>query len=175
MKKSILTISMITASIATAQAATGFYAGGTIGQAYDNSAALSKSSDTDYSLLAGYQVNPYFSVEGNYANYGTQINSVGITNKSTSWGIYAVGVLPLPTISNAFSLYGKLGMAQVHTAVDLGGSSNRSNLAYGAGIQYAISSNVDLRAGYDRVSIGNGVNVPQSNINSYSVGAIYHF
>ena len=175
MKKSLSTIAMIAASIATAQAATGFYAGGTIGKAYDNSATLSKSSDTDYSLLAGYQINQYFSVEGNYANYGNQIDAAGLTNKNTSWGIYAVGFLPLPTISDAVSLYGKLGMARVHTAVDAGSSVNRSNLAYGAGVQYAINSRFDLRAGVDRVSIGNNVNVAQTNINSYSVGAIYHF
>ena len=87
MKKSLTTIAMIAASIATAHAATGFYAGGTIGKAYDNSATLSKSSDTDYSLLAGYQINQYFAVEGNYADYGNQIDAAGLTNKNTSWGI----------------------------------------------------------------------------------------
>lgn len=175
MKKSMITIALITASIATAQAAPGFYAGATIGQARDGMAGLSKNSDTDYSLLAGYQFNPYFSVEGNYADYGKQTDYMGFSSKNTSWGIYAVGYLPLPTISDAFSLYGKLGLAQAHTSTDLNGSSNRNHLAYGAGIQYALDSNVDLRAGYDRVSVGNGVNVAQSNINSYSIGAIYHF
>ncbi len=175
MKKSIFSIAMITASIATAQASTGFYAGGTIGQARDSMSGLSKSSDTDYSLLAGYQFDRYFSVEGNYADYGKLTDYLGNSAKNSSWGIYAVGYLPIPSISDSFSLYGKLGLADAHTSTDLNGSANRNHLAYGAGVQYAISSNVDLRAGYDRVSVGNGTSIAQSNINSYSIGAIYRF
>jgi OOP family OmpA-OmpF porin len=175
MKKSIFTIAMITASIATAQAATGFYAGATIGQARDDMTGLSKSTDTDYSLLAGYQFNRYFSLEGNYADYGKQTYYTGQGAKNSSWGLYAVGYLPISSISDGLSLYGKLGMAQAHTSTDLMGSSNRNHLAYGAGLQYAVRSNVDLRAGYDRVSVGNGTTIAQSNISSYSIGAIYHF
>lgn len=174
MKKSIFTIAMIAASIVTAQAATGLYAGATIGQARDDMTGLSKHSDTDYSLLAGYQFNPHFSVEGNYSDYGKQTYYTGQGAKNSSWGLFAVGYLPIASISN-LSLYGKLGMAQVHTSTDYAGSSNRTHLAYGAGLQYAIGSNVDLRAGYDRVAAGNGITIAQSNINSYSIGAIYHF
>jgi opacity protein-like surface antigen len=168
-------MAMSAASIAAAQAATGFYAGATIGQARDDMAGLSKHSDTDYSLLAGYQLNPYFSVEGNYADYGKQAYYTGQGISNSSWGLFAVGYLPISSISDSLSLYGKLGMAQAHTSTDLSGSSNRSHLAYGAGLQYAVASNVDLRAGYDRVSAGNGTTIAQSNINSYSIGAIYRF
>ena len=175
MKKSIFTFAMITASIAGAHAATGFYAGATLGQARDDMAGLSKSSDTDYSLLAGYKFNANFSLEANYADYGKLTDYMGRSAKNSSFGLYAVGYLPIPAISEALSLYGKLGLAQAHTTTDLSGSSNRNRFAYGAGIQYAVASNIDLRAGYDRVSVGNGTNVAQSNINSYSVGAIYHF
>ena len=170
-------------------ASNGFYAGVTVGQAradsYASSASLSKSTDTVASILAGYQFNKNLGIEAFYGGAGkfTGTNTVGTTGsgKADVFGVDVVGTLPL---TDAFSLYGKLGYASSKTTAS---SSNgimtgatRSAATYGLGLQYDVSSAVGIRAGWDRYgnAVANGSAIGSKdnfNSNVYSVGAVFRF
>ena len=79
-------------------------------------ANIEDNTDTTYTLRGGYRFNPYFAVELGYydlGNYGfngkigsTEVNG---TAKAKSYGISAVGILPL---GQQFDLYGRIGWAE---------------------------------------------------------------
>lgn len=108
-----------------------WYIGGTIGQAtYDISKSdldLSDSniddSDTALKILAGYQINPYFSVEAGYADLGelkiTNVEEgtwagggelVDYINSSAEVTGFIVNVVGKYPLSDKVNAYAKLGM-----------------------------------------------------------------
>ncbi|WP_435627567.1 porin family protein [Candidatus Ferrigenium straubiae] len=167
----------------------GFYAGVTAGQArassYASNVTLTKSTDTVAGILAGYQFTRNWGAEAFYTGAGkfTGVNTVGVTGSGNAdtWGLVVVGTLPL---SDAFSLYGKLGYASTKTSAS---SSNgimkgatRSAETYGLGATYNINKSVGIRFGWDRyaAAVANGTAIgSKDNFDSdvYSVGAVFKF
>jgi OOP family OmpA-OmpF porin len=119
---------------------------------------LTKSSDTVFGGTLGYQINRNLAAEAFY----TQLGDYAGTNdartargdgKAHAAGVVAVGILPL---TNEFSLYGKLGVANTKTdntghdalgSVDLG--ATRTAATYGAGARYDFTPAFGLRFGVD--------------------------
>lgn len=60
---------------AHAEEHSGFYLGGSIGEATNESGEF-KGSDTAFKLSAGYAFNPYFGIEAAYVDAGTQDDTI---------------------------------------------------------------------------------------------------
>lgn len=186
---------MAVVSVPAFAADNGFYAGVTLGQSRANAAAgavLTKSTDTVYGILGGYQFTKNWGVEAFYTGAGrwaaqnvpATANSSG---KADSWGIVGVGTLPL---SDAFSLYGKLGYAStkstascavIATGLPCGAAgpsgATRNAATYGLGGVYNVTPAIGIRFGWDRFSAATttaGV-TNNSNSNVYSLGAVFKF
>jgi OOP family OmpA-OmpF porin len=187
MKKIAVALLLSTAVVAPAFAAdNGYYAGVTVGGSRTQNpfvnAALTKSSDTVFGVLGGYQFTKNWGAEAFYTTAGkftatTTGNTA--TGKSDAWGVNAVGTLPM---SDAFALYGKLGFASVKTSASstLGdvSSATRSAVTVGLGGIYNVNQSVGIRFGWDRY--GAAVNTALSgkgnfNIDTYTVGAVFKF
>ncbi len=187
MKKIAAALLLSTVVAAPAFAADeGFYAGVTLGRSNTgnpfSNATLTKDTDTVAGILAGYQFTKNWGVEAFYTGAGKFTAVVGTNTsngKSDAWGINAVGTLPL---SDAFSLYGKLGYASTKTSASstLGDvtSATRGAATVGLGGVYNVSPAIGIRFGWDRY--GAAVNTTASgkanfNSNVYSLGAVFKF
>ncbi len=187
MKKIAATLLLSSAVAAPAFAADeGFYAGVTLGTARTSNpfanATLTKSSDTVFGVLGGYQFTKNWGAEAFYTTAG-KFNAVAgantATGKSNAWGAAAVGTLPL---SDAFSLYGKLGYANVKTSAsstlgDVTGAT-RNDVTVGLGGIYNVNQSVGIRFGWDRY--GASVSTALSGkgkhyVDTYTVGAVFKF
>ena len=155
--KKILAAALLSVAAAPAFAAdTGFYVGVDVGRSSTGGiagVALSQSTDTVGGVLAGYQVNKNFAVEAFFTGAGKFAGTGGgraITGKADVWGADAVGLLPL---SDAFSLYGKLGYASTKTSassVPAGlADATRNAVTYGVGAQYNVTPAIGVRLGWD--------------------------
>ncbi len=169
----------------------GFYAGVMAGHSSMSTPpnlVLSKSSDTVYGVLGGYQFNKYWGAEAFYTEGGSfsgtnLAGSVAGSGKADIWGVDAVGTLPL---SDAFSLYGKLGLANVNTNIStvplstLAGAT-RTAVTYGLGGQYNVTPSFGLRLGWDRygaeTSGATGVagSKDHYHLNVYSLAGVFKF
>lgn len=170
----------------------GFYAGVSLGQARSKSPVpgvpMSKTNDTVYGVLAGYQFTKNWGVEGFFTGAGKWqspvLAGVGINGKADTYGLVGTGTLPL---SDTFSLYGKLGYASTKTtstgtALGLAASfgATRAAATYGVGVQYNVTPAIGIRAGWDRygaaitnfVAIGAKSNY---NVDAYTVAAVFKF
>lgn len=197
------------ARAADGNAGTGLYVGGAIsfnhatdlgakidaalaGQGY-NSSTSADSWNTNGDLRLGYRFTPNFALEGSYdrvGNVGLQSTLLAPTPdtasgnwKSWGLGLHAVGIVP---IDSQWSVYGRLGVEQWHTSLNLmsnvggptnlSGSDNNTSLALGAGVSYALTRNVDATAElvhYSRVGDASGTG--RTGLNQFSLGLRYHF
>jgi len=134
MNKQMLFLALSAALAATsAQAAdTGFYIGGSVGQAEVSdfgaadldaelatlgitSSSSTDDTDTGWKLFAGYRFMKYLAVEGAYTNFGeatahsiiTPPGTVDTTLEAEAWTVSALGILPL---GDQFSLFARLGV-----------------------------------------------------------------
>jgi opacity protein-like surface antigen len=170
--------------------------GGSIDGALGNQGLASSTSTstpgTTGGLRLGYRFNPNLALEASYDRIGSTdlqsaiaspaADSATGTWKAHGFGLHVLGIAPL---DNQWSLYGRAGVEQWHTSLDTasatGSTANVSttgsntSLALGAGVAYAISSNVDATAElvhYNRVGTSaTGV----SAVNQVNFGLRYHF
>lgn len=178
--KKIATALLLSAAVATPAFAAdeGFYAGVTLGNAKVNVPAAfgpaTKNSDTVYGVLAGYQFNQNWGAEVEYTGAG-KFTTATATGKADAFGVTAVGTLPM---SDTFSLYGKLGFAQVSgKANGAAGNANRTSATYGLGLQYNATQNVGIRFGWDRFGAAATSGGVKQNYNSnvWGAAAVFKF
>ena len=150
------------------------------------------NNDTDiaYKLFGGYQFNPYFSVEGGYFNlgkFGFTANTLpaGALNgniRLQGLSLDAVGTLP---ITQRFSAFGRVGVdyAQAQDSFTGSGAVNvlnpnpsrlDTNYDFGAGLQYALTESIAMRAEAERYRINDAVG-NMGDIDVFSLGLIYRF
>lgn len=204
-----LIIAALVGTAASAMAAdTGWYIVGEIGKAkisdsqddIDNAligagvTGLSSSfddSDTSYSLLAGYQFNKNFALEGGYVDLGKENYSATFTGgtasaeaKANAWKISAVGILP---INESFSVNGKLHLLYSDVTLDAlatgpggtasGSFSDRSwDTGFGVGAEYKFNEKIAVRANFDKyLKVGDSNTTGESDVKVWSVGLKYSF
>lgn len=168
----------------------GFYAGVDLGRSSTGALTgvnMTKSTDTVLGVLGGYQFTKNWGAEAFYTGAGKwtgtgSISGAAASGKVDAWGLVGVGTLPL---SDAFSLYGKLGYANAKNSASavLAGvttniSSTRGAATYGLGGIYNVNQSVGIRFGWDRYgaayTAGNGVKY-NFNSNVYSLGGVFKF
>jgi OOP family OmpA-OmpF porin len=202
--KTLLVIALSTAStLASAQWYGGISAGTSSIQLKDSDVAVTggttssiqkNETGTGFKLLAGYQFNPNFALEGGYVNLGKANATNSVTGPTGSlrgdisadgWTAMAVGMLPA---TERLSLLGKIGTLYSTTkgeysptgAMVIVGPTSASksefNLAYGLGLQYDISKTVSIRGeldSYADLRISDAGN--KRTVNLLSVGVVSRF
>ena len=153
---------LATASVAMADNS-GFYAGVLAGYGkvnYTNSAnndnVVSKNHGIDGGINAGYMFNDNFGVETGFIQYSkiklTDSSNLGSITKN--YNLYVAGVAKYD-FTNQFNVFGKLGIADVHTKTPTGlasddnvaitaGGHSKLTLFAGAGVGYKVTQNIQL-------------------------------
>lgn len=142
----------------------GFYIGGSVGSASLNEDFDGFDVDTDstaFRLIAGWQFNEHFSLEGGYHNFGTfeqALDSggerVNIRLKADGFTVGATAALPL---GQKFAIYGRAGSFFWDGDADINGVSQAkpedTNLYFGAGVKYKLSDRVALVCDWTRFQL----------------------
>lgn len=185
LRKTVVALAACITALAGSQAFAqqGFYLGAGLGATFGEVADVPVSGaivtsrtkdeeDIGFKVLAGYQFNRYFAVEGGYIDFGkfgTTVNTIGgqatIEVKADGWFADLVGILPL---TNNFSLFGKLGVlwgtnettASSSGGLTVTGTGKNDDLSglLGIGVQFDITRNFALRGEYEFYSEVGGTN-----------------
>lgn len=146
--------------------------------------------DTGYKLFGGYQVNRNLAIEGGFFSLGENSYTFNTTPSGSFTGnskvrglnLDLVGILP---VTDRFSVFGRVGAAYAQNrtsftntgAVPANMSSPRAsgtNLKIGAGMQYAFTDRLSVRAELERYRIDDPIR-NKGHIDMASVGLIYRF
>ena len=157
----------------------GAYVGISLGEAsqdFTTEVGSFEGSDTSFKLLAGYQFNEHFAVEGGYADGGTQQDTVnGIDVKLASEGLFAAFLAKLP-IGQVIAPYAKVGYVVYDSSTTLTAgnntaseSENDDNPIFGLGCEFRLGEHLRLRAEYEYVD------VPDVDFDIVSVVATWQF
>lgn len=191
MKKILVAALLSTVVTAPLAADSGGYVGVTVGRSKtDNpypTTRTTKDNETVGGIFAGYQYDKNWGAEVFYANVGKLDGTCAstacstFTTKGDAVGINLVGTVP---ISDAFSLYAKIGVASTKTDTQIASAvpstftgDRRSAVTGGVGAQYNINKNVGIRAGwdgYEQATHRNGLEYkPRPSV--WSMGAVFKF
>jgi OmpA-OmpF porin, OOP family len=133
---------------------------------------------TAYSVFLGYSFNKFVAAELAYTKLGSlDLGSLlaGATLDMTASSLSLVGSLPMGQMA---SLYGKVGYAStastVSTASATGTTQTQTGAVVGAGVQFNLGKNMNLRVSYDRYSIStDGTTTNVATVPS--VGVMFRF
>lgn len=141
--------------------------------------------DTAFKVYGGYRFAPWIGVEAAYYNAGKarlsgsdpEVGTLGADLKSTGYGLFAVGMLPL----DRFSLFAKVGAAETKVRIDavsslLGTASanqRHTDVAWGLGGDWRITKSLALRAEYERLRVE--LFDEKDKLSIFSVGLDYSF
>ena len=192
----------LTTSAAMAADTTGWYGGINVGRSdfrqrdggVDSALAnqgFSSSSDVDkkdtaFGLNLGYQVNPYFALEGGYVDLGKLKYNSNISSpvadaasgrlKASGWTFSGLGIAPL---GNDFSAYGRLGLIRAKTefngsdaaGIGIADQSNSKTAGlYGLGLNYDISKALATRVEWTRYANLGDASTGKADLDLISVG-----
>ena len=161
--KKILAVVLLSAASAPAFAGsvdmTNFYAGLTLGVGNANFTAPvagylveNPKSKPVYGVFGGYRYNKNLAVEMAYTGasyiYTTPVAGVRTLSKQMVFALTAVGTMP---VSDAFSVFGKLGVASASSETNALGEQNTRRFAptFGAGVEYKFTPNISGRLSAD--------------------------
>jgi opacity protein-like surface antigen len=173
-----LTVSIIglgAALHAHAEDRSGFYVGGSLGQATNESGEF-KGSDFAFKLSGGYAFNRYLGLEVAYIDAGTQDDTIGLVDVETeSSGVITSALFRLP-FGETFALFGKVGYVFYDSettarvdSVSEHDSNSDEDLTYGIGLDVAVSGGLKFRAEYEAVDVSDG------DFRIVSAGVVYKF
>jgi len=190
MKKLFAAIAISMVSTAAMAQDTGWYVGGAFGQskAKDFCAGVSGAGitcdDTDVTLkgMGGYQFTRNLAVEfGLTAAGGVEARGPAgtVTIEAAIAEATAVGILPL---GDRFTVFGKLGIYTSAVETDFNTilirnteRTTNSDLTYGAGVGFAITPKLQLRAEWQRYQDVDAGIVGKSDVEVISLGMVYRF
>lgn len=135
-------------------------------------------TDTGWKLHGGIRVNKNFNVEFSYINWGEVSGTgtlvgvpVSVTGDAKSFGVAAMGVLPL---GERFSLFGKAGILMTDVSVTIAGggisvteSDDASELHIGVGALFNLTERWQIRAEWERAQ--------DSKLDLLSIGVQFRF
>lgn len=157
---------------------------------YSTTSMHNESNSTGFKIFGGYQFNRYFALEGGYFDLGqfgfaARTVPAGVLNGNARFNglnIDAVGILP---VTQRFSLFGRAGVDYAQAQDTFGGTGAITALNptphtwgthydFGAGLQYAVTKSVDVRAEAERYRLNDAVG-NMGDIDVFSLGVIYRF
>jgi hypothetical protein len=175
MKRIAVTFELLAAlAFAPARADTGFYFGGSIGNAtFDGSAPQQNisfdDSDTGYKLYAGFRILSLLAIEGGYVDFGEQEASVAVNPPSvelSGWNLFGVANLPIGPVN----LFGKVGYFAWDSEFSGGNipDESDSDIAYGVGAAFRFGG-FGVRGEYEIFEVSG------DDVQMFSVGAEMYF
>jgi len=190
MKKLVIAVAVSMASTAAVAQDQGWYVGGALGQSKSKSfcSAVTTSGvscdDSDVALkgMGGYQFTRNVAVEFGFTAAGVA-EARGAAGTDTITAAIAeataVGILPL---GDRFSAFGKVGIytSFVEREIDTvfvrrTDDKTNSDLTYGAGVGFAITPKLQLRAEWQRYQDVDAGIVGKSDLDLISIGMVYRF
>lgn len=160
------------------------------GEGFSVSSFSDDHRDLGYKLFGGYQFNRYLALEGGYFDLGkfdfeattAPPGSLKGNIDITGFNLDLVGAFPL---SSRWSVFGRGGVTQEEAkdrfsgtgAVDVTDSRRKksaTNYKFGAGLEYAVTDAIGLRAEAERYRINDAVG-NEGDVDLYSLGVVYRF
>lgn len=184
MKRTLIAIAMLAASVGFSAAQAQGYVGASVGQSElkeDCTGGVTCDyKDTGFKVFGGYMLMPNFGIEAAYVDLGKATETApGISAQieSSGFGLWAKGVLPI----DSFALFAKAGFAYLDTEVSgsisgLGSASvseSNTNFAWGVGGAYHFTKNLGLRVEYERFRVE--FRGEKSDVDLLSAGIVYRF
>ena len=153
----------------------GFYLGAGVGEARQHNDVFD-AGDTSFKWFAGYSFSRYFAAEAGVIDPGTQKDTIGAFDvTSSSDGVFVAMLARLP-LGKIVSPYAKLGYVFYDgtETVSNGGATSRDSTdgeeqMFGGGIEFRIGESVRLRAEYEKVD------VPYADFEIYSAVFTFQF
>jgi len=201
MKKSVLCAVLVSLcnGVGAQEAAQGFYAGVSLGEARfpdacSSNAGVTRSNcndtNTTWKIFGGHQFSPNFAWEVGYNDFG-RVSSDALATiggstfagnaslEATAWELSAIGSLPL---ASQFSIFGRLGAyyAKTKSNVNLANASSsasnhNSNFTFGLGAQYDITKKIGVRAEWQRFPRVGADTTSKGDIDVLAIGGLYRF
>ncbi len=151
-------------------------------------------SDTGYRFTGGYQFNKYWGAEASYVDFGQGEQDVTITSptagtlsgKRQIHGFVFAGTGTYP-FNDSWSGFLRVGAIDGHVQSKFTGTgslagsavtetSNDWKVTWGVGVNWKLTENWVVRAGWDQYSsLGNQNKTGENDVNLLSVGAEYRF
>ena len=133
------------------------------------------ASDTSYALGGGYSFNKNFALEARYDDFGA-FSEDGYSFSSNAYGISLRASLP---VSDAVSLYGKVGLSfweindfKPYQSYSSTASESDNELHYGLGGEFAVSQTLKLGAEYNMLNLSG---FDDLDINTLAIFARWNF
>ena len=128
-------------------------------------------SGNAYTLLAGYNINPYFAIEG---RYNATVGDLNVDNGTTDTDVDAdlsnmgLYIKPMYPITN-FNLYALLGYGEVELE-----DETENGFQWGLGASYSVNENIAVFTDYTRLydDSDDGADVV---VDAFTVGLNYKF
>jgi len=163
---------------------------GLLGQGFASSVIDDHKRNTGFKVFAGYQFNPYFSLEGGYFNLGhfgygaTTVPDGTLNGDIRIQGLNIDPVFSLP-ITRKFSAFARAGLTYAQSKDSFGGSGfvhvtdpnprkEAFNYKFGGGLQYDFTRTVGMRVEAERYRIDDAVG-NRGDIDMVSLGVVARF
>ena len=175
----------LAAALAAAPAAAQLYAGGSVGYTQYKDicdvvapGVTCDDNDTGFRVFGGYQFNQHFALELGFADLGESSGSGApgnfIVEAKEAFDLSMVFSLP---VANRLSLLFRLGAHRTRTTVeDTGLEEAKTGSAFtlGAGAEYSFGK-LGIRAEWQRYDNISGGTVAETDVDVFSIGALYRF
>jgi OOP family OmpA-OmpF porin len=179
-----LSLGILIVASGSVLAQAGPYLGGALGQSTlkewcdtggSTSATLAACEDTDtgWKLLGGYRFNRYLAAEASYIDWGevtatvrSGTQTVGVKASQHSYGLAAVGTLPM---GERFEVFGKAGFLLTEQETTATRTVNRDDTEfhYGLGVKYPFTRNWAVRGEWEKTD--------KLKVELLSIGLEYRF
>ena len=129
----------------------------------------SSSSSTGAAAMFGHRYDEFLAGEIAYEDSGA-LNSA--PEKTSAISIAAIGFVPLV---DELEGYARLGYASARTKDAAGISANHSDITYGFGVEYKVNDKYSVDLGWNHLRVGDNVDIPRANENSYVLTVLRSF
>lgn len=119
------------------------------------------SSSTGAAVVLGHRYNEHLAGEIAYEDSGAVSSA---PERTTALSIAAVGFVPL---FGEFEGFGRIGYASAHSKDAAGLTATHADVTYGIGVEYHANEKYSVDLGWNHLRIGNDVEIPRANENSY--------
>lgn len=119
------------------------------GEDFTNSNGDLTKNRVSWKALAGFKFNPVVSIEGQYIDFGAS-NRSSDQVKASGWTADLVIDAPITPIVTPYGKVGALMWKTDSRFNGIGRDNNGTSLAYGAGVRFKLTENLDLRTEYER-------------------------
>jgi opacity protein-like surface antigen len=127
------------------------------------------SSSTGAAVVVGHRYNEYLAGEIAFEDSGAVSSA---PEKTTALSVAAIGFVPL---YGEFEGFVRLGYASAHSKDAAGLTATHGDITYGVGVEYHLNDKYSVDLGWNHLRVGNDVEIPRANENSYVLTVLRSF